>query len=91
MQSGALKLESQHKMSALSRVSAKALVLLAAWMIASAAPIVALLLWKAYGGTVYVPELITVGGGHLLNCRSDHFGRGCGGVHRRTIRRRLRS
>ena len=66
-QSGALKLESQHRMSALSRVSAKALVLEAAWMIASAAPIIAILLWKAYGGTVYVPELVTVGGGHLLN------------------------
>ena len=66
-QSGALKLESQHRMSALSRVSAKALVLLAAWMIASVAPIIAILLWKAYGGTVYVPELLTVGGGHLLN------------------------
>ena len=66
-QSGALKLESQHRMSALSRVSAKALVLLAAWMIASAAPIIAIVLWKAYGGTVYVPELVTVGGGHLLN------------------------
>ena len=66
-QSGALKLESQHRMWAFSRVSAKGLVLLAAWMIASAAPVIAILLWKAYGGTVYVPELLTVGGGHLLN------------------------
>jgi len=66
-QTGAFKLESQHRMSALGRISVKGLVLTAAWIIASAAPLVAILLWKAYGGTVYVPELLTVGGGHLLN------------------------
>ena len=66
-QSGALRLESQHPMSAFARVMAKGLVLLAAWLIASAAPVVAILLWRAYGGSVYVPELATVGVGHLLN------------------------
>ena len=66
-QSGALKLESQHRMTAFARVSMKAIVLALAWLIASAAPLVAIGLWKVYGGTVYVPELLTVAGGHVLN------------------------
>ncbi len=66
-QSGALKIELQHQMPAFGRVAAKASVLLIAWLIASIAPIVALALWKSYGGTVYAPELATVVLGHLLN------------------------
>jgi ABC-2 type transport system permease protein len=66
-QSGALKLEMQHPMSSFARVGAKALVLLAAWIVASLAPIVAIVLWKIYGGTLYGPELVTVAAGHLLN------------------------
>ena len=66
-QSGALKLELQSKMSAFSRISAKALVLLAGWLIASIAPLVAIVLWKSYGGSTYAPELATVVTGHLLN------------------------
>jgi hypothetical protein len=66
-QSGALKLELQHPMSALSRISAKALVLLAGWSLASAAPLIAIVLWKAYGGSAYAPELVTVAFGHVLN------------------------
>jgi ABC-2 type transport system permease protein len=66
-QSGALKLEMQHPMSSFARVGAKALVLLAAWIVASLAPIVAIVLWKIYGGTLYAPELVTVAAGHLLN------------------------
>lgn len=66
-QSGALKIELQHSMSALARIAAKALVLLAGWSFASAAPLVAIVLWKAYGGSAYAPELVTIAFGHLLN------------------------
>lgn len=66
-QSGALKLELQQPMSAFTRISAKALVLLAGWLVVSIAPLVAIVLWKSYGGTLYSPELATVAFGHLLN------------------------
>jgi hypothetical protein len=66
-QSGALKIETQHSMAAFTRVSAKALVLLAAWAIVSIAPAAAIVLWKTYGGSVYPPELGAVVLGHLLN------------------------
>ena len=66
-QSGALKLESQHRMSAFARIAAKAGVLTVSWIIASGAPMVAILLWKSYGGTLYAPELATIAIGHLLN------------------------
>src|SRR5262245_56429413 len=66
-QSGALKIELQHSMPALARVAAKALVLLAGWMLAMAAPALAVILWRGYGGAVYPPELATVVGGHILN------------------------
>lgn len=65
--SGALKLELQHPLPPLARVGAKALVLLAAWIAALAAPLVAVLLWRSYGGSVYAPELTTVLLGHVLN------------------------
>jgi len=66
-QSGALKLEVQHRMSPLARITAKAIVLLAGWLVAMAAPLVAILLWKLYGGVAYPPELATIAAGHLLN------------------------
>jgi len=66
-QSGALKIELQHPMPAIARIGAKALVLLAAWGIASLAPAAAVVLWKSYGGSIYAPELATVALGHLLN------------------------
>ena len=66
-QSGALKLELQHAMSPLARISVKAGVLLASWIIALIAPFIGVLLWKAYGGTLDAPELATVASGHLLN------------------------
>src|SRR5579864_1486398 len=59
-QSGALKLESQQGMPAFARIAAKAGVLAGGWFIASAAPVVAMLMWKSYGGTLYAPELATV-------------------------------
>src|SRR5882672_61553 len=45
-QSGALKLELQHAMPTFVRISAKALVLLAGWLIAMTAPFAAVVLWK---------------------------------------------
>jgi hypothetical protein len=66
-QSGALKIEAQHAMSSFTRLLAKALVLLASWVVALMAPVAAVLLWKSYGGTVYAPELATVVLGHVLN------------------------
>jgi len=66
-QSGALKLELQHPLPAVARIGAKAIVLLAAWTIAIAAPMVAVALWRAYGGSLYTPELVTIVAGHVLN------------------------
>ncbi len=66
-QSGALKLELQHPMSGFGRVAAKALVLLGAWMVAIAAPLIAVLLWRRYGGSLYPPEIATILAGHILN------------------------
>ncbi len=66
-QSGALKLELQHSMSSFNRIGIKALILLLGWIIATAAPLAGVLLWKIYGGSIYVPELVTVILGHLLN------------------------
>jgi ABC-2 type transport system permease protein len=66
-QSGALKLELQHPLPAFVRIVVKAVVLLAGWSIALAAGGIAILMWKAYGGTTYAPELATIVIGHMLN------------------------
>jgi len=66
-QSGALKIEMQHPMSAFARMVAKAIVLFAGWIVASLATVAAVLLWRSYGGNIYAPELATVVFGHLLN------------------------
>jgi ABC-2 type transport system permease protein len=66
-ESGALKLELQQGMSAFSRMAAKAIVLLAGWLIAMLPPMSAILLWRSYGGSVYPPELITLTLSHVLN------------------------
>jgi hypothetical protein len=54
-------------MSSQTRMTAKALVLFAGWLIASIPPLMALGLWRRYGGSLYAPELLTVAAGHLLN------------------------
>jgi hypothetical protein len=66
-QSGALRLELQRGMSPLARIGAKALVLLAGWLIAMLPTLLAIGLWKSYGGSVYAPELAALTAGHLLN------------------------
>jgi len=66
-QSGALKIEGQHSMPALARIGAKALILAGAWIVASLPAAIAVGLWRGYGGAVYLPEVLTVAFGHLLN------------------------
>jgi ABC-2 type transport system permease protein len=66
-QSGALKIELQHPLSSFARMGAKAIVLVAGWLIATVPPLLAIVLWRGYGGSIYPPELAAVMGGHLLN------------------------
>jgi hypothetical protein len=66
-QSGALKLELQRPMPAILRVSAKTLVLMAGWLLASFAPLAGLALWRFYGGAIYPPEILSVFTGHVIN------------------------
>ena len=66
-QSGALRIELQHPLSSFTRIAIKAGALLAGWLVVSAAPLIAVLLWASYGGAVHGPELSTVVAGHLLN------------------------
>ena len=66
-QTGALKLELQQPMPVLFRVAAKAIVLMAGWLVASLPAIGAIALWRGYGGAIYPPELGAVVAGHLLN------------------------
>ncbi len=66
-QSGALKLELQRPMSMLARVGAKTIVILAGWVITYAAALVAIVLWRSYGGSVALPEILVVALGHTLN------------------------
>lgn len=66
-QSGADVLEAQQHLSPAARIAAKALVLAAGWLIASVAPLIAILLWTMYGGHVDAIELSAVALGHVLN------------------------
>ena len=66
-QSGALKLELQQRLSPLTRIAAKALVLGAAWLIAMLPGVIAGLLWTWYGGSRYAPEIGAVVLGHAVN------------------------
>jgi len=66
-QSGALKLELQQPMPVFWRIAAKAVVLMAGWLIATLPAVAAVLLWRGYGGSIYPPELVAVVTGHFLN------------------------
>jgi hypothetical protein len=66
-ESGALKLELQQGIGSFARIAAKAMVLLAGWLVAMLVPMSAIVLWWSYGGSVYPPELITLILGHVLN------------------------
>jgi hypothetical protein len=66
-QSGALLLELQQPFSAFGRILAKTVVLLLVWLALSAAPLLAVLMWRLYGGALNGAELGTVMAGHMLN------------------------
>ncbi len=65
--SGALKLELQQGLPSVALIAAKAVVLLAGWLVAMLPALSAIVLWRTYGGSVYAPELGTVIAGHVLN------------------------
>jgi hypothetical protein len=65
--SGALKLEIQQGMAPWKRIVAKALVLVAGWLVAMLPAAIAIGLWRSYGGSLYGPEVATIAFGHLLN------------------------
>jgi ABC-type transport system involved in multi-copper enzyme maturation permease subunit len=65
-ESGALKLLLQLPGTLAAKLTAKALVLLFAWLVAWIPGIAAILLWRSYGGHVYAPETLNLLLGHLL-------------------------
>jgi ABC-type transport system involved in multi-copper enzyme maturation permease subunit len=65
-QSGALKLLLQLPGSLAAKLSAKALILLLAWLVTLLPGLLALGLWKFYGGHLYAPETANILFGHLL-------------------------
>ena len=65
-ESGALKLLLQLPGTLVTKLTAKGLVLLLAWLIAWIPGVVAILLWRSYGGHVYAPETFNLLLGHLL-------------------------
>lgn len=65
-QSGGLKLLLQLPGSLASKISAKALVLVSGWLVSLLPGLIAILLWKIYGGHLYLPETLTLILGHLL-------------------------
>lgn len=65
-QSGALKLLLQLPGSLSTKVTVKGLVLMAGWLLACVPGLLAIGLWKSYGGHLYGPETLTVFLGHFL-------------------------
>ena len=65
-QSGALKLLLQLPGSVATKITTKGLVLLGGWLVALLPGFLAMLLWKSYGGHLYVLETANLLLGHLL-------------------------
>lgn len=65
-ESGALKLLLQLPGSLLTKLSVKSFVLLCAWVIAWLPGVVAIVLWRSYGGHLYAAETLSLLLGHLL-------------------------
>lgn len=65
-ESGALKLAMQLPFGAGATVAAKALALFAGWMIAWVPGLIAVAMWRAYGGHLYAPETLNLMLGHWL-------------------------
>jgi len=64
--SGAWKLMLQSRASVGTMLAAKAAALLAGWAIAWIPGLLALTLWKSYGGWIYLPETLNLLAGHAL-------------------------
>jgi ABC-type transport system involved in multi-copper enzyme maturation permease subunit len=65
-ESGALKLMLQLPGSVNTKMIAKGLVILGGWLVALLPGLVAIALWKSYGGHLYAPETLNLLLGHLL-------------------------
>lgn len=72
-ESGAMKLLLQGPVGVGTMLLVKYTALKVAWFVAWIPGLVAISLWKAYGGTVYAPELLNLMLGHML-----HFVLACG-------------
>jgi ABC-2 type transport system permease protein len=65
-ESGAMKLLLQFPSRLATSVAMKALVLLLGWLVAWIPGLIAVSLWKSYGGHLYAPETLNLLFGHLL-------------------------
>ena len=65
-QSGALKLMLQLPGSLATKVAAKAIALMGGWLVTLLPGLLAIVLWKFYGGHLYAPETLNLLLGHLL-------------------------
>jgi ABC-2 type transport system permease protein len=65
-QSGALKLLLQLPGSLSTKVTVKGIVLMAGWLLTFVPGLVAIVLWKSYGGHLYAPEALNLFLGHFL-------------------------
>jgi hypothetical protein len=65
-ENGGLKLMLQAPGSIGSALAAKGVVIILGWFIAWTPGLLALALWKLYGGHLYAPEVLNLMGGHLL-------------------------
>lgn len=65
-QSGALKLLLQLPGSLSTKVTVKGIVLMSGWVLTLIPGLIAIALWKSYGGHLYAPETLIVFLGHFL-------------------------
>ena len=65
-ESGGLKLLLQLPGSLSVKITAKGLVLFAGWLVSLLPGLVAMVLWKSYGGHLYAPETVNLLLGHFL-------------------------
>jgi hypothetical protein len=65
-ESGAIKLLLQFPASLASALTAKAVALAGGWLVAWTPGLLALVLWKSYGGHLHAPETLNLLLGHLL-------------------------
>ena len=65
-QSGALKLLLQLPGSLRGKLAAKGLILLVGWLVSCVPGLIALILWKSYGGHLHAPETLNLLFGHFL-------------------------